>query len=75
MTDKIKNIPNDGAKNYPFRRLQLVDETLEHSTYELANQNSKSSKLLIQRIRKRYCKTLGTSVINSSLSTPPSVSH
>ena len=33
------------------------------------NQNAlKSTKLLSQRIRKRYSKTLGTSVINCSLS-------
>ena len=36
---------------------------------ELINQYSqKSPKLLINRIRKGYYKTLGTSVINSSLS-------
>ena len=31
-------------------------------------------KLLSQRIRKRYCKTLGTSVIYSSVSPPSLVS-
>ena len=40
---------------------------------ELTNQNSnKSPKLLSQRIRKRYNKTLRTSVINIPMS-PPSL--
>ena len=50
-------------------RLKLVVGTLEHWTYKATNQNSlKSPKLLIQRIRNLYYKTLGTSVINSPLS-------
>ena len=53
-------IPNDDKQNYPFCRLELVVET---------NQNLlKSPKLVSQRIRKRYYKILGTSVINSPLS-------
>ena len=51
-----------------------MNTQLNESTY----QNSlKSPKLLSQRIRKRYYKTLGTGVINSPM-TPPSlrkVSH
>ena len=64
MTDKLMYIPNDDTQNYHFCELQFVVKTFERST----NQNSpKSSKLLSQRIRKRYCKTLGTSVINIPL--------
>ena len=49
--------------------LKHVDTQLNEPT----NQNSiKALKLLIQRIRKRYILTLGTSVINSVMS-PPSL--
>ena len=64
-------ILNDDTLNYPFSRLKLVVETFEYSTqlYEPTIQNSlNSQKLLSQRIRKCYSKTLGTSVTNSSLS-------
>ena len=56
-------IPNDDTLNYPFCRLKLMVET---------NQTSlKALKLLSQGIRKRYYKTLGTSVMNSALSPLP----
>ena len=32
MADKLMCIPNDDTQNYHFCRLQLVDETFEHST-------------------------------------------
>ena len=48
--------------------LKRFDTQLDKQT----NQNSKSPKLLIQRIRKHHYETLGTSVINSPLS-PPSL--
>ena len=65
MADKLMYIPNNDTRNYPFCGLQLMVETFRHST----NQNSlKSPKLLIQRIRKSYNKTLETSAINSPLS-------
>ena len=65
MADKLMYISNDNTQNYPFCRVKLVVETLEQST----NHNSlKSPKLLSQRIKKLYYKTLGTSAINSPLS-------
>ena len=70
MVDKLMYIPNDYAQNYPFFRLKLVVETFEHSTKLPINQNQ-SPKSLSQRIRKRYDKTLGTSVMNSPL--PPCI--
>ena len=46
-------------------------QTLGHSTQLNNHSKFKSPKLLSRRIRKRYCKTLGTNVIiNSPLSTP-----
>ena len=48
--------------NYLLKRLETQ---LNHPT----NENSvKAPKVIKQRIRKRYYKTLGTSVIDSSLS-------
>ena len=68
MSDKLMYIPNDDTKN-SFCTLKLMVETFEHSTYKSTNHNSlKSPKMLSQRKRKLYYKTLGTSVINSSLS-------
>ncbi len=32
MADKLMYIPNVNTQNYPFFRLQLVDETLGHPT-------------------------------------------
>ena len=60
-------IPNDDTQNY-FCRLQLVDETFGHSTKQPIKTQLKSPKLLGQRIRKSYYKTLGTSVINMPIS-------
>ena len=46
-------------------------ETLGHPINEPTNQNSiKVPKLVSQRIRNRYQKTLGTSVINGSTFRP-----
>ena len=67
MVGKLVQIPNYDTQNYSLCRLQLVVDTqLNVPT------NQKSPKLLSQRIRKRYCKTLRTSVINSPMS-PPSL--
>ena len=53
MADKLIYIPNNDTKKLRFS----------------VNQNSqRSPKLLSERIRKHYYKTLGTSVINSPLS-------
>ena len=43
---------------------------LDTQNNEQTNQNPKSPKLLGQRIRKRYYKTLGNSAKNSPMSTP-----
>ena len=70
MTKKLMYIPNDDSQNCPFCRLQLVVETLDTKLNKLTNHNSlKPLKLLSQRIRKYYHKTLGTSVISCLLST------
>ena len=53
MADKLIYIPNDDTENYPFYSLQTVVETIGHSM---------NQPIKIQRIRKRYYKTLGTSV-------------
>ena len=67
MIDKLMYIPNDDTQNYPFCRLQLkLLKLLNTQLNEPTNQNSiKSSKLLHNRIRKRWFKTLGTSVLAS----------
>ena len=69
MADELMYISNSDTKNYSICRIELVVETFEHSAY-LTNQSkfTKSPNLLSQGIRKRYYKTLGTSVINSLLS-------
>ena len=68
MADKLMCNPNDDIQIFPFCRLKLVVETFDTQLNERTNQTSlKSPKLLIQRIRKRYYKTLATSVINSPL--------
>ena len=58
MADELMYIPNNNAQNYPFCRLILVVELkrLNIKLHEPKNQNS--------RIRIRYYKTLGTSLIN-----------
>ena len=66
MAKKLIHIPNDNAQNFHFCRLWLLVETFGHSTSWI-NQ-SKSPKLLSQRIRERYYVTLGTSVTNSLMS-------
>ena len=50
---------------------KIVRQNIIPLSLETTNQNTlKSPKLLYQRMRKCYCKTLGTSVINSPLSSP-----
>ena len=61
MAEKLMYITNDDTQTSPFYSVRLVVETFEHLTYESTNQNSQ--KLLSQQIRKRYYKTLGTSVL------------
>ena len=51
INNKLMYIPNDNTQNFIFGRLQLVAETIGHST--------KSPKLLGQQISKRYNKLYG----------------
>ncbi len=75
MVGKIMYIANDDTQNKTFCKLKLVVETFEHLTLWKNNQNSlKVPTLLSQLIRKRNCKTLGTSVINRQIS-PPSMGY
>ena len=65
MADKFVHISNDDTQSYRFCRLHLVVKTLDIQLNEPTNQiQYKSQNLGCQRIRKRYHKTLGTSVIN-----------
>ena len=69
MADKLMCIQNNDKQNYPLSRLKLVVKHLNTQLNEPTNQNSlKSPKLLSQRIRKHYYKTLRTRVINTLLS-------
>ena len=65
MAYKLMYIHNDDTQNYPLCRLKLAVEAFYQ--FNLINQPIKiqnnSPKLLSQRIRKQYYKTLGTSVI------------
>ena len=54
--------PNDDTQNYLFCRLQLMVETFGHLMNQPNIFHQQSPKLLGQHIRKRYYKTLGTSV-------------
>ena len=70
MADKLMYITNNDTQNYPFCRLQL--KGLDSKLFKPFKIQLKSPKLLSQSIRKNYYKTLGTNVINSSMS-PPSL--
>ena len=48
----------------------LLLKRLDNQLNEPTNQNSKSPKLLSQRIRKHYYKTFGICVLNSPMSPP-----
>ena len=63
MVNKLMYIPKEDTQNYPFCRLQLGVKTFEQNQYKFL-------KLLSQRIRKRYYKTLGTIVITIPMSPP-----
>ena len=69
MADKLMYLPNDETQNPPFCRLQLVVETIGHSTKwtKQSKYNKKSPKLLSQRIRKSFDKTSGSSKINKPM--------
>ena len=75
MADKLMHIPNDNTQNSPFCRLQLAVKHLNTQLNEINQNVVKSTKLLSQGIRKRYYKTLGTSVINRPMSPPSLLIH
>ena len=64
MADKLMNI----TQKKHFCRLQLVVETFEHST-KLANQSKsiKVPKVVNPTSKKTLLKTLGTSVIQTTI--------
>ena len=70
MADKLMNITNNKTSNYPL--LYITNSGWNVWTLYLMKKNDqnllKSPKLISQRIRKCYYKTLGTSVINSPMS-------
>ena len=68
MADKLMYIHNDDTQSYSFCRLQLVVETFVHSTKK-TNQH-KFIKCAQSCIAYKYenNKTLGTSIINSTMS-------
>ena len=71
MADKSVYIPNDDTHNSLICRLDYWLKRLDTQLKESTNQNSiKYPKLLSQLIRERYNKILGTSVINSQISSP-----
>ena len=73
MADKLMYIPNVNTESCASLDDYLCLKRFETHFNALTNKNSlKSPKLLRQRIRKRYFKNLGTSVINSQMS-PPSL--
>ena len=55
----ISIYPNYGTQNYPFCRLQLVVETVGHSTYEPNNLNSTKVPKVVKPSNEK--KTLWTS--------------
>ena len=66
-------IPNNDTQNYSLYWLQLVVQTFDAQLNEPPIKiQPKSQKLLSQRIRICYYKTLGTSVIKFPMS-PPSL--
>ena len=69
MADKLMYIPNDDTQNYPFCKLL---KHLKTQLNESTNKNSMKANKVVenQRIRKRYCKTLGTSVIIKTAQCP-----
>ena len=73
MADKLMYIvPIDNTQNYHFSRLQVMVERLDSKLYEPTNQNLiKVPKIVKPTNKKNIFKTLGTSVIDSPMSTPP----
>ena len=53
MADKLIYIPNDGTQNYPFGSVNLVAETLEHSTKFPTYQNSIKVAKVVRPINKK----------------------
>ncbi len=61
MADKLFYVPNDVTQNYLFFRLQLVDETLGHSTEWINLSNSLIVPKVVHKIyflKSFLCKNL-----------------
>ncbi len=68
MADKLMLFPNNNTQNCPFCISQLLVETLDTQLNKPTNQNSlKVPNVVKPTNKKRYYKTLETSVINSPL--------
>ena len=63
--------PNNVTQKYPF--FELLVEMFQLN--KPINQKKQSQKLLSKRLKKRYYKTLGSSVINSPMSPSSMVCH
>ena len=69
MADKLIYIPNDYTQITSFLDLIYCLKRLNTQLDKPTNRNSeKKSPKMLSQIRKRYYKSLGTSVINSPLS-------
>ena len=73
MADKLIFIPNDDAQNFPLLYLDYNQWLKYLKYYQPIKIQLKFPNLLSQRMRKHYNKTIGTSVINSPMSPPPSL--
>ena len=80
MADKLMYIPNDDTPSVDYNsQLKRLDTQLNEQSSLDTQLNEQSNQIVIkvpmllsQQIRKRYNKTLGTTVINSQMS-PPSL--
>ena len=73
MADKLIFIPNNDAQNFPLLYLDYNQWLKYFKYYQPIKIQLKFPNLLSQRMRKHYNKTIGTSVINSPMSPPPSL--
>ena len=68
-------IPSDDTQNYSVD-YNLWIKRLDTQLNEQTNQNSTKVHMIVKPTNKKsYCKTLGTSVINSPMSPPFLVSY
>ena len=53
MVDKLMHIPIDDKQNYPFRRLQLVVESLDTQIKEPTDQNSLKVPKIVKKTNEK----------------------